>query len=279
MLEPDREPSRYWCCFGTENPTHANNLTIVGEINPTKEGVNRRNAGIFLRDNQGVVYLAHSGKVGGGRVGIGKNRFFDFYHKENNKDVDWPDKIQSSAIVIGRIDSEHLPAQIAHFIRQVEIFKEETAGERTQGVPSPESALTFTPEFSGKRQGYIPKGKVEANCDHGLVVDGLAEFMKGRGIKFANDRRRDFLILSRGGTITHLFEVKTDTSTSSLYTAIGQLMLHGAALANTPKKVLVLPDEPKQETLEAIRRLGIRVVTYEWVDTTPIFHHLEGAIT
>jgi hypothetical protein len=280
MLEATREESRYWCCFGTTDPTNATNLAIVGEINPPKEGINRRNAGIFVQDNNGIIYLAHSGKVGGGRGGIGKSTFLSFYRGDNVEEVGWPDHISTTAIIIGRIDSDHLPAQIAHFIREVERFKKGV----TADIASPTPVLlpktpTFTPEFSGRRKSYKLVSEIEARCDHGVVIDALAEFIKIQNIRFANDQQRDLFLLSPEGAVTHLFEIKTDASTSSLYTAIGQLMLHGAAQSTTPKRVLILPDVPDERTLSALRRLSISIVSYEWVNNKPVFQGLEEALS
>jgi hypothetical protein len=124
FVDPDRELTRYWCCFGTSDPAKADNLTIVGEINPTKEGINRRNAGMFLVDPDGAMYLAHSGKVGGGRKGIGKSSFLAAYHGRNISEIQWPDGVTSSAIVIGDIQDSNLPAQIGDFIRTIQQYKE-----------------------------------------------------------------------------------------------------------------------------------------------------------
>lgn len=275
MFEPDREKTRYWCCFGTSDPANANNLTIVGEINPTKDGVNRRNAGVFVRDEYGVVYIAHSGKLGGGRPGIGKSAFLRAYRGDNVEDIDWPDDYEGCAIVIGRIDGPHLPAQIAHFIREVERFKNEAV---TGAGPLPPPPGSFNPEFSGVRKGYTYAGVIEARCDHGLVIDALAEFAAARDLRFSNDGRRDFFLIGPDGEVSHLFEAKSEISTTSLYTAIGQLMLLGAAQPKRPKLVLVLPDKPGVETADALRRLGLIVLTYEWDGAKPVLHRPEKVL-
>ena len=69
MLAPDRLENRYWCAYGTEDPTKQSMVSITCEINPPHFGVNRLCAGLFISDSSGSVYLAHSGKVGGGRAG------------------------------------------------------------------------------------------------------------------------------------------------------------------------------------------------------------------
>ena len=68
-LSPNRSETRYWCCFGTRNPTKYKSGGIICEANPPKQGFDRRLAGVFLKDDFGETYLAHCGKVGGGHKG------------------------------------------------------------------------------------------------------------------------------------------------------------------------------------------------------------------
>jgi hypothetical protein len=53
---------RFWNCFGIENPVERQMLKITVEINPPHEGENRRVAGMFTRDNEDRIYLAHTGR-------------------------------------------------------------------------------------------------------------------------------------------------------------------------------------------------------------------------
>lgn len=68
-----------------------------------------------------------------------------------------------------------------------------------------------------------------------------------------------------------LFEVKTDTNTTSIYTGLGQLMLHGAREDVSPRRILVVPGEPDATTREALMRLGVSVLSYTWKDSSPEF--------
>ena len=58
-------------------------------------------------------------------------------------------------------------------------------------------------------------------CDHGIVVKHLRRCLQEQGHSTGKDRFRD-LYVHRKGRITSLFEVKTDTSTASIYSAVGQ---------------------------------------------------------
>lgn len=274
--DPRYIPTRNWCCFGTANPEKVSMVSITCEVNPPHKGFDRRVAGVFVRDKAGHVYLAHSGKIAGGRPGIGKQAFWDFYGLENAETVEWPDGQTSTVAVIGRIDGERLLEHVASFVQKVQQFKD-TAGDR--GPMTREARLRgyFLPEFEGKRRGYAPASVVEAKRDHGLVVNRLYEVLRAAGHEAVNDRPRDLCILKRG-RVTHLLEVKTDTSTTSLYQGIGQLMLHGAAVDPVPKRILVLPDQPKGATRQALDRLGVAVLVFDWNGGRPVFPHLDDVL-
>jgi hypothetical protein len=124
ILDADFAGNRYWCAFGTQDPTLASGLTLVCEINPPVEGVNRRCAGLFVRDADGRIYLTHSGRVGGGRKGIGKQRFRAFLSDGDVRWVRWPDGAESDVIVVGQVGEEDLPTRVARFVHAVEQFKQ-----------------------------------------------------------------------------------------------------------------------------------------------------------
>lgn len=275
LFDPEYAENRYWCCFGTVDPKDQTMLSITVEINSPYKGVNRRIGGVFVRDDDGRVYIAHSGKVGGGRPGIGKKAFWKFYVGENIETVEWPDDRTSQAVVIGRVDGEHLPAHVAQFVREVDRFKAAATGKKTV-MRRERLRRIFTPEFEGARRGYEPSGEVEARCDHGVVVNGLHEALKEAGHEAVNDRRDLYIVAD--GTVTHLFEAKTDTSTTSLYQGVGQLMLHGAALDPAPRRILVLPGRPDGATRRALDCLGIAVLVFKWEEDQPVFPRLDDVL-
>jgi hypothetical protein len=114
---------RFWNCFGLGNPAKQKMLTITVEINPPHEGQDRRVAGLFVRDMAGRIYIGHTGRVGGGRAGIGQNAFRKYLGDDR-----W-DEIQirrgtKAAVVLGPIDAPDFADQIAKFIHDVADFKE-----------------------------------------------------------------------------------------------------------------------------------------------------------
>lgn len=118
--------NRWWNGFGLGNPEGVPILTIVAEINPSFDG-SRRSAGAFLQDAKGNTWLAHSGRVGGGKKGVGKSAFLEAFSGsvENVEGNDY--------IVIGRIDSREFLDKLAAFVRTVQSFKAGVGREENDG--------------------------------------------------------------------------------------------------------------------------------------------------
>lgn len=98
-------------------------LDITCEINSPIEGKNWLIAGAFARDDAGKRYYLHSGRVGGGRKGIGREAFLAEY-TGTSEPVMWPDGSQRPMIVLGALDDPGLVTQIAAFVHHVNKFKE-----------------------------------------------------------------------------------------------------------------------------------------------------------
>ena len=131
VLEPSppdgkRRHHRFWNCFGVGEPNKSRMLNITVEMNPPHEGVDRRVAGLFVQSDNGQRFIAHTGKVGGGRKGIGRSEFLRFMGDANWTEVTTSKGIQQ-ALVFGPLDSPELSAQITAFIRKVLEFKKQAA--------------------------------------------------------------------------------------------------------------------------------------------------------
>jgi len=120
---------RYWNAFGLSkhlSKTKSNSIAV--EINILRDGVNGRVAGAFAIDkNTDDIYLTHSGKVGGGRRGIGKNTFVKWYKKQTKALYGGNGKPRM-AIVIGNIASSSFTSNLTKFIQSVSMFKDLVAG-------------------------------------------------------------------------------------------------------------------------------------------------------
>ena len=264
--KPRRDLNQYWCAFGRTNPHSSHHLGIICEINSPFEGVNRRKGGVFLKSENGKIFLAHSGKIGGGGKGVGKSAFLANYRGGAYlEDVVWPDKKQTQHFVIGRVGGVHFLEQVSSFVKEVERIKV-AVRSGTNPLPSVDETLSFKPEFSGIRKPYSHSDEIESRCDHGLVINALADELESRGYQIANDRRD--LVARKGGmsdSPTFLFEAKTNVSPTNIYAAIGQLMYH-SVVADTgmsgSRRIMVVPGMPDETTRRALKKLDIRVVRY-----------------
>lgn len=97
--------NRYWNCGGLGYPFGSTAPAPHVEINPPLSGIDRRIAGAFLEDDDGVRYIAHNGKVGGGAKGVSKTAFLKHYPATSmvlSGDMEIP------MYVVGRLDHPRL---------------------------------------------------------------------------------------------------------------------------------------------------------------------------
>lgn len=271
----DVGPNRFWFCFGIENPaTTEKALDIAVEVNPPRKGTSGHTGGAFAWDAGGMVHLCHNGKIGGGRQGVGKSAFFEHYRGELTQ-MAHRDRIVE-VVDLGPIDSPELVFRIKRFAREVVRIKDLILQPSTSSRGSPQADVdaTFTPEFSGARTPFTVRRMIEARADHGLVVDALKKSVDSFGHSAENDRERDLFVRDSRGRLAFLFEVKTDVSTTSIYTAVGQLLLNRGTGMDAIRLILVVPGEPNQRTHDALRSIGIEVLPYEWRGGAPIISEL-----
>jgi hypothetical protein len=120
---------------------------------------------------------------------------------------------------------------------------------------------------------------IEGHCDHGTVVNTLHAKLKDLGLDAYRTSKIDLFLADEKANITHLVEVKTDQATTSLYQAVGQVMLHGALEKSDPQRIIVVPGAISEDTAKRLNRLGIRVVSYDRQGGQPIFTNLRKAIS
>ncbi len=116
--------NRYWNAFGVVEPENGENLNITCEINSPLKGINRRISGAFAMDNEGEMYILHSGRIGGGRTGIGKSLF-----KTNYKYglIKLDDELEYAQI--GKLWDATLPNNTANFVKEIDRIKKLAKGE------------------------------------------------------------------------------------------------------------------------------------------------------
>jgi hypothetical protein len=286
LFDPSRTSNRYWCCFGPDDPTNARILSISCEINFAFEGINRRVAGVFLRDEDGRIYVGHSGNVGGGRKGVGKTAFLSYYDSPVREPVDWPDGRTTEMLVIGMLGSDSFVNSVAAFVSEVASFKEDATHGRTRQLPSGVSddhdsvlGAYFPESLLGSASFEQKTRKIEVRLAHGPVVHALREAVESSGLQAKKNSRIDLAAVTLGGELRTIFEVKTAIDWNSVYGAIGQLMYYGKTGVHVPRRLAaVLPAGGPTDLDARLKAIGLDVVRYAYADGRPVFSGLEEAL-
>ena len=146
---------RWWNAFGIYEPDRPAQ-TITVEINIASDSNTAQVAGFFAEDSDtSDIFLMHSGKVGGGRRGIGKSGFL-VWSKAKLVDVTEKAGRIRSGIAVGKINDPDLVGRIWTFVRNVQAFKDEAATgglNTTEFKRRIEEFDRYSREFSGKKRG------------------------------------------------------------------------------------------------------------------------------
>lgn len=266
-------PNRYENAFGVTEPRwesgYGHSVSCVIDVPFSK--INRRIGGAFAQDEKNL-FLMHRGHIGGGRKGVGKTLFTDNY---TGKFVPVQDgNVWSEMALIAAIKSERCPIQVAYFVKELQRIKQQRKSGGGSSGAQPREPLatdTFIEEFSGTRTYFV--GDVVAECDHGIVVSSLSEFLKNKGFQTAYKRPVDLYIVD-GKKISALFEVKTDVTSTDCYTATGQLLFYSSGMKEKPTLLAVFPKNLCEKYKKAFETVGIKLITYDWINDKPRFTEL-----
>jgi hypothetical protein len=242
-------------------------LQISVEINTPYKGRNDLVAGFFARESDtGAIYLMHSGRIGGAKKGVGKSTFLAW---SDLRLIDVVDSTGDSrgGVLVMPIEGRAAIRPAIRYIDIVARFKQAVrAGE------------TDTPELQHKEKLYRDfyseprgrrKGKRSSEIDyvsrHGDVLDALEAWRKStkleKGARLVKNVLFD-LGVARGQELVEVYEIKTSTTRSHVYTGIGQLMVHGTT--QKCRRVIVLEQKrPISADLKnGLKRLGIQLLKF-----------------
>lgn len=252
--------------FGLFSPEGV--LQISVEVNAVYEGRNDRVAGFFARDSDTRrIYLLHTGRVGGGTNGVGKSAFLAWSNHTPIEVSDSSGAIRDGILVMP-VDGVAATHSVIRYIDAIVAFKRAVrAGEIN------------TPEFGSKKQlfeSYYAEARgrrrrrniaeIDYLSRHGDVVDALSLWRILSPLPSGGHIVKNVLIdmgVATGCDLAEIYEVKTSVARSDVYSAIGQLMVHGPAPCC--RRVIVLPDG---ETIAAdlntaLQRLGIEILRFK----------------
>lgn len=265
-VKPDASQGikRYWNSFGIFNET--GNLEISVEINVPVDINTSMVSGFFARDSiTRTVYLLHDGGVGGGQKGIGQKAFLSWSGLAPVSVQDSKGRIRLGLIVTALIKGE-VDSSVSRFVNRVAKFKSAVrSGEvAVSGEKTESSYVDYYKEFSGKKKGQRRR-ELEYLSRHGDVVDELAAWASRygqTGDRLVKNAYIDLGIELRGRLIA-LFEVKTCTGRQNLYTAIGQLTVHGSRDRGLKRYVVVPSDGVIPNDIRTcLRKVEIELLTY-----------------
>ncbi|MGP8024403.1 MAG: MrcB family domain-containing protein [Methanobacterium sp.] len=110
--------SRYWNGFGVAKPVEDGGYTITTEINFPIEGIVRRVAGAFVKDENNEIYVVHRGKLGGNF----SKKFFDENYNGDWTHIQDGDR-ESQVVLIGGLNDPKLPEKVSEFVYEVNRMK------------------------------------------------------------------------------------------------------------------------------------------------------------
>ena len=261
---------RYGNAFGVFDEDKKMQMITV-EINIPTQRDTRQVAGYFAKDTEtGAIYLMHTGKVGGGRKGIGKNAFLAFSEMPLTKTVDQDGNMHGD-ILIGRIDSKQLVNRVWHFVQLVNDFKDAVQADGEALLLKLKERTTeiegYQRESSGQRSGRVDV-VLDYISYHGDIVEALkakCEAFQRTGQQVVNSILIDLYTVSQG-TVTAVFEVKTSLNRQALYTAIGQVFTHSVSSGPSAACVLVIPvGDIHRDIAACLKEKQISVVRYRLV--------------
>jgi hypothetical protein len=267
----DRRKKRapvYWNSFGSYKSTGSLGITV--ETNILLKGNSKRVSGFFARDPvSNDIYLMHSGKIGGGAKGVGKNSFL-IWSARRAVAVEQSDGSIREGIVVASLSGERAFSAIRRFVESAAEFKRQVKRGLLQSRSFRQSLKdrdTYNREFSGRKKGRHA-GAVDYVSRHGEVVHALRDLRmeaKRRDEIVPNSSLVD-LYVKRRGVLTEVYEVKTEISRTSMYGAIGQLMVHGGSSKSVLRHVVLPKGKLPQAIAETLDRLGIRVLRYSLLE-------------
>lgn len=254
---------RFWNPFGLEKPKDGSTVTGRCQINYLSDGYDNSMAGLLAKDIKGNAYILHSGRIGGGQKGVGKNAFLDYYSgnrtlvKVGNQELEY--------FIVAKVNSPRFYKSLLEFIKAVYNFKESVkSGYIKPSIGSGDNPLS-NGEYMGIKTYNLPERTIIATHDHAIITNQLIDELKARGYRVKRDRFRDAYTLDTAGkTINRIFEVKAFFSRQGLYTAIGQLQLH--SLAFNSQKYFVIDDTVDKSLIQDLAKLQISCLTFQWND-------------
>ncbi len=261
---------RYWNAFGRSKPQAGGHVPITAEINFPWAGIDRKTGAAFARDAWNRTYVIHRGKIGGGKKGIGKSLFEEYYRGV----WAWMDDgdALSQVAVVGALGSGRFALQVAQFVAKIGRLKSTAALSRQTSLNF--SEVSFHEELVGSPPP-LPFDDVTCACDRNLVLSQLAQLLERWKFKVGNDVNHElFLIHPVTDRLSHVLAVSACGEESHVMSTAAKLLLQQAAEADHPAAILIMPEEAMNLYLQRLQLIHIDVLAYRLEGERIIFPDL-----
>lgn len=291
----DTDPRKHVNHLLFGDPGNTSWLELAVQLNFPKETYNRSVAGAFVRDPNGEIFVAHRGRLTKGHASLPK----DLVLSQFSTTIDVQDgKHSNRVILIEGLERPEMLKKLFEFADEARSVatriaagqvtresekrsKSVTAAQKRSKTRAEPMALlsAYVDEFSGETKSTQPVMSGTRVVKHGAIVSALWKALGG-GENLRKSQAIDLAAL-RDGSVD-LFEVKTSASTQSVYTAVGQLLIHGEAIKSRlglrVRRYLVLPELPREDFIKAIRlELGGEIIRYREKGSSYVFTGLNEA--
>lgn len=265
-----RLTSRFWTPFGTLPMKPKGSLQMVVQINPVIDrNVNQGStSGILAVDEAGDEWICHTGWVNG---------------RKKAELLEWSERPVETAtrqglssipvLPVARLANPDWLQDIADYVHEVSEFKFGSAPAKKTPKASKQSDFKGLPEENERTSKVRARDGYTMKRQHGVIRNRLKDLLIDYGLDAHRDGPRDIFVgPSKSPSIE--FEVKSNSTSQSIFTAVGQLLIH-SAMTPAKTKVAVLPSTLSSEAAKAIRSLGIQVVTFDMNDKHIVFKDLD----
>jgi hypothetical protein len=253
------KPARHALLLGHAPDAPTKRESITCEINLPLTGADRKVAGIIAADETGALYLAHSGRMGGARLGQRKTAFREYMADGVWRRMQWPDGVETEVLIVAPLDSPRLVRLLGQFVDSVRRFK---AGEN----PTERTGLCLEPSLGDS---------ASAACDRRLVDVALHEELAKRGL-FGGPA--DLFSLQVEGPQPLFALVADDGESDELKMAVGSLSLASARGGRDVRPILIAPATLAEGEGIALDSLPFALVRYRWRGARAVFDGLDDAL-
>lgn len=283
---PYKEDDKIGNFLLTGDPASTETMVIDVQLNFPAQQYLRRVAGAFVKDERGDVFVAHRGKLAKGRAGLPMDKVFRDFAARTVYVED--DGRVSRLILLSALDDPALANRLWDFAAEAREVATRISLEDASKADAGSSSANRRKagaDGDGKTASSAPKDPVmklrdyfdeyagegtskghdggKRIVEHGDVVWSLEQRLRPSG-KTQKAQAIDLAVVDKE---VLLFEVKTSSRTTDVYTGVGQLLIHGECiqeLLTLPvRRFLVLPSQPRPSHGKHLpTKAGIEVVTF-----------------